>query len=92
MKKINIKNLKYDEKETKRIREEMAKQKSIKITINIDADTLKEIKSASAKSGIPYQRLLNRTLRESLSEGKKSEDRLDKIEKELRQLKKKIAA
>jgi predicted DNA binding CopG/RHH family protein len=92
MKKINIKNLKYDAKETKRIRDEMGKQKSIKITINIDADTLKKLKSTSAKTGIPYQRLLNRTLQESLSENTKSDDRLDRMEKELKLLKKKLAA
>lgn len=92
MKKPNIKNLKFDGKETKRIRSEMAKQKSIKITINIDFETLKKLKLTAAKTGIPYQRLLNRTLQESLSENQESEDRLDRIEKEIKLLKKRIAA
>ena len=92
MKKPSIKNLKFDEAETKRIRTEMAKQKSIKITINIDAATLRKLKSTAARTGIPYQRLLNRTLQEGLSESQGSEDRLDRMEREIKLLKKKIAA
>lgn len=92
MKKPNIKNLKFDEAETKRIRTEMSKQKSIKITINIDAITLRKLKSAAAKTGIPYQRLLNRTLQEGLAESQGSDDRLDRMEREIKLLKKKIAA
>ena len=92
MEKPSIKNLKFDEGETNRIRSTMASQKGSKITINIDSATLEKLQSVSTKTGIPYQRLLNRILQESLFGNEQSEDRLNRIEKEIRLLKKKFAA
>jgi predicted DNA binding CopG/RHH family protein len=92
MKKPNLKNLKIDESETKRIRSSMAHQKSIKITININAETLEKLKEIAEDSGVPYQRLINRTLADSLAAKTKANSRLDRMEKELAALKKKIAA
>ena len=92
MKKPALKNLKVDETETKNIRSAMARQKSIKITININADTLTKLKAIAEESGIPYQRLLNRTLNESLASRTTESSRLDRLEKELAALKRKIAA
>ncbi len=92
MKKPDPKNLKYNKTETERVRSAMAKKKSIKITINIDAETLAKIKTMAEESGIPYQRLLNRTLTESL-EGKETiESRIETVEQELKDLKKQLAA
>jgi uncharacterized protein involved in exopolysaccharide biosynthesis len=70
----------------------MAHQKSIKITININADTLEKLKEIANDSGIPYQRLINRTLADSLASYTKGNSRLDRIEKELAALKRKLAA
>ena len=92
MRKPNLKTLKVDSAETKTIRKSMARQKSIKITINIDAETLTELRAIADQNRIPYQRLINRTLAESLHGKSSSESRLDRIEKELKNLKKKIAA
>lgn len=92
MRKPNLKNLKRNYKETKRIRTALGAQKSVKITINIDAKTLKELKSLAGDTGIPYQRLLNRTLRESLEGKNYAEKRLEEIEKEITNLKKRVAA
>ena len=92
MRKPNLKNLKIDETETRRVRSTMARQKSIKITININANTLAKLKDIAANSGIPYQRLINRTLAESLAVSITENSRLDKLEKELANLKRKIAA
>ena len=92
MRKPSLKNLKIDAAETKNIRESMARQKSVKITININAETLAKLRSISDKTGVPYQRLINRTLTESLHGKGSSESRLARIEKELKDLKKKIAA
>ena len=92
MKKPNIKKLEIDMPETKSIRSPMARQKSVKITINIDAATLAQFKSLAGKSGVPYQRLINKTLGESLVAEAIAQSRLEKIEKELKALKKKIAA
>lgn len=92
MRKPNLKNLKVDESETKQIRTAMAHQKSIKITININAETLEKLKQIADESGVPYQRLINRTLAESLATRTNPNSRLDRIEKELAALKRKIAA
>ena len=92
MKKPSTKNLRVDDRETKRMRNSISSQKSVKITINIDTKTLKELKGLAAETGIPYQRLLNRTLQDGLAGRSSAENRLNQIEKEIVNLKKKIAA
>jgi uncharacterized protein (DUF4415 family) len=92
MNKNKAANSKIDWPGTKRIRKAMQKKKLIKITINIDADSLSAIKSESEETGIPYQRILNSVLRESLKARSKTASRLEKIEKELSAIKKKLAA
>ena len=92
MKKPSLKSVKIDVGETKRVRSAMARQKSVKITININADTLKKVRSLANKSGMPYQRLINRMLGENLDDTETTESRLEKVEKELRQLKMKLVA
>lgn len=64
----------------------------IKITINVDTSTLAEIRSIASQTGVPYQRLLNRLLKESLIKKDRTSSRLDKLEKEVHRLKKTIAA
>lgn len=91
MRKPSLKNLKVDQVETRRVRVSMSHQKSIKITININADTLAKLKEIAEDSGVPYQRLINRTLTESLAVSAKQSSRLDRVEKELAALKRKIA-
>ena len=93
MKKPNLKNIKVNNILTKQIRNSFSKQKSVKITINIDSETLANIRSIADKSGIPYQRLINKTLKEQISSKVKiSDDRLDRLEHEIKSIKKKLAA
>ena len=92
MRKPKLKNLEIDIPGTKQIRSAMANQKSVKITINIDAATLSQFKAMADESGVPYQRLINKTLGESLVTEAVAQSRLEKIEKELKALRKKIAA
>jgi len=70
----------------------MAGRRSVKITINVDVDSLTRLKKLSAESGVPYQRLLNRILKERLSRTETVHSRLDRIEKELARVKKTLAA
>ena len=70
----------------------MAGRGSVKITINVDADSLTKLKALSAESGVPYQRLLNGILRERLSMTDTVHARLNRLEKELAQVKKTLAA
>jgi predicted DNA binding CopG/RHH family protein len=92
MKKPRIRDLKLDAEGTRRLRTEMAGRTSVKITINVDADSLAKLKELSTDSGVPYQRLLNTILKERLSKVETTHSRLDRIEKELARLKKTIAA
>ena len=84
-------DLVVDKKGTARVRAEIAKSKKIKITINIDQDSLETLRQMSGKTGAPYQKLLNQILKEGLSKRDESETRLERIEKELEKLKKKVA-
>jgi hypothetical protein len=84
--------MKVDIAGTRRLRAEMAGRGSVKITINVDADSLAKLKELSAESGVPYQRLLNGILKERLANADTLRSRLDRIEKELARVKKTLAA
>jgi hypothetical protein len=76
---------------TRAIRQEMASQKFVKITVNVDAKSLSALKNEAKKSGVPYQRLLNALLREGIEAKKHTDSRLDKLEKEVEKVKRKLA-
>ena len=92
MRKPSIRDLKVDTAGTHRLRAEMAGRGSVKITINVDADSLTKLKELSAESGVPYQRLLNGILKERLAKADTLRSRLNRIEKELARVKKALAA
>ena len=85
-------DVKIDEKGTRLIRRKMAGSRPIKITINIDGDSLAVLRAKSAETGIPYQRLLNRLLKAALHKDKDSDSRLDRLEQEVKRLKRRIVA
>jgi predicted DNA binding CopG/RHH family protein len=86
-----LKNLMLEKKGTETIRREVEKSRKIKITINIDEESLHSLRDQSNKTGIPYQRLLNQILRESLQRRESHESRLERLEREILKLKKKVA-
>lgn len=92
MKQPKLNQLKLDSNGTKIIRALSKTKKTIKITINIDAEILFKIRKESEKTGVPYQRLLNQLLKSALKEDDRSSERLNKIEKDLETLKKKFSA
>ncbi len=92
MREPRLRDLEIDERGTRRIHRRMASAKSVKITINIDAKNLAVLRTNAAKTGIPYQRLLNRLLANALRSEAKSESRLDRLEKEVTKLKKQLVA
>lgn len=92
MKKPNLKNLKINRAKTDQIRSAMADRPSIKITINIEAESLAKLKSMANESGVPYQRLLNKTLTEGLTNRPNLESRINQIEKAIKALQKQLAA
>lgn len=92
MKQPKMTGLRVDPAGTKKIRNAMKQPGSIKITVNIDADSLTALRDTALRTGIPYQRLLNQILKAGLAGQRANEDRLDRIERELARLKKKRVA
>jgi len=92
MREPNLGGLEFDPKGTRQIRQKMGRNPAVKITINIDADALAILRAKSAKTGIPYQRLLNRVLKRALQGETETESRLDRLEKELDRLKRQLVA
>jgi predicted DNA binding CopG/RHH family protein len=93
MKQPKLKDVKIDVKGTEKMRSRMAKAKKIKITVNVDEDLLETLKLRSDETGIPYQSLLNRVLRSAMQEQADGESsRLDRLEKDVATLKKKLTA
>lgn len=92
MKQPKLSDLKIDPKGTKAIRKMMTKSKKIKITINVEEDLLLEIRRMAESMGTPYQTLLNKVLKDAVLSKIEDGSRLDRLERELERLKKKLAA
>lgn len=92
MKKINFKKLAYNQEMTDKIRQRARNTKKVKITFNLDADTLKSLKILAELNGGSYQKLMNKILTDAISNKSKQEDRLDYLEKEFEKIKKKLSA
>lgn len=92
MKQPKLSDLRMDRPGTERIRASMAQTKTIKITINLDAESLTQLRQLAEESGVPYQRLLNQVLREGLAKRETTEARLARLEAEVNKLKRRIAA
>ena len=92
MKQPKMSDLKINKKNTKTIRKKMAESKKVKITINFDADVLGEIKQMAEDLGSPYQTLLNKIVKDAVKTKSLKETRLDRLEKEIKALKKKVAS
>lgn len=92
MKQPKLSDLKIDTQGTKAIRKMLAKSKKIKITINVDEDLLLELKQMAKETGTPYQALLNRILRNGMASKKDEGSRIDRLEREVERIKKKISA
>ncbi len=92
MKQPKLNDLKIDAKGTKAMRKMMAKAKKIKITVNVDEDLLMELRNMAEATGTPYQSLLNKVLKEAVMTKKDEGSRLDRLEREVERLKKKLSA
>lgn len=92
MRQPKLNDLVIDRRATREIRSKMKKTRKIKITINVDEDSLALLRQMSSETGAPYQKLLNQILKEGLSKRSEAESRLERIEKELKRIKRKIAA
>ena len=91
MKEPRLKDAVIDDKGTRQIRRKMAIARSVKITINIDKDSLDILRAKAAETGVPYQRLLNQILNRALQNDTQTKSRLDRLEEEITKLKKIVA-
>lgn len=91
MKSPNLNELTLDRSGTELIRSKARGTRKIKITINIDEDSIKSARKIADETGIPYQKLINQILREGLLQKSHFSTRLDRLERELEKLKKKVA-
>lgn len=91
MRQPKLSNLTLDVKGTRSMRGAAEKSQKVKITINIDESSLSRLRERSNKTGVPYQRLLNQILKDALKDEDATESRLEKLERELERLKKKVA-
>ncbi len=92
MKQPKLSELNLNVTGTKKIRELALKSKKIKITINIDKDSLDSLKEMAFKTGGSYQKILNEIVKNGLVKHNDSENRLLKLEKEVAKIKKKLTA
>lgn len=92
MRQPKLSDVKIDSKGTKDLRAKFTKNKKIKITINVDEESLALLRKMSDKTGTPYQRLLNQILKAGLNTRTHDDSRLERIEKEIELLKRQIAA
>jgi len=92
MKQPNFRHLRIDRVATKKIRTALSKKKRVTITVNLDTDSLAALKTLSSKTGIPYQRLVNTVLTTNVTQQESIQSRLNRLEQELRKIKRHVAA
>lgn len=91
MKQPKLSDLRIDRASTRRIRA-AAKKGFVKITINIDRDSLALLRAMADETGVPYQRFLNILLKESLKGRETIQSRVGRLEHELKKVKRRLAA
>ena len=91
MKQPSLGNLRRDNAGTRSIRA-AAKKGSVKITINIDRESLEMLRAMAQETGVPYQRLLNSLLKEGMKGRETIQSRMDRLEYELKKVKRNLAA
>jgi predicted DNA binding CopG/RHH family protein len=92
MKPPKLSDLRFDRRGTEQIRSAMARAKKIHITINIDVESLQQLRQMADERGVPYQRLLSQALGGGLVQQDLTEARLTRLEQEFKKLKRQLAA
>ncbi len=90
MKKPKLSDLQINPAQTEKVRELAAKATKIKVTFNLDNDLVAKLKAMAEETGAKYQTLLNRVLREALSNQMTVEARMKRLEQEVKKLKDKL--
>lgn len=91
MKQPNLRDLKIDRAGTGTIRKALRKNQ-VTITINLSEEDIQALKTRSKKGGILYQRLLSTLITTTVSQQESIQSRIDRLEQELRKIKRHVAA
>ena len=92
MKQPSLGHLKIDRVATKKIRAALSKKKQVTLTVHLDSDSLKALTTRSRNTGIPDLRLLNTLLTTNFTQQESIQSRLNRLEQELRKIKRHNAA
>lgn len=90
MKQPNVNSVIIDRAGTKTLRAKLKKTKNVKITINVDADSIGAISKHRGKNWPAYYRITGRILNTKFDDNAVA--RLERVERELKKLKRQIAA
>lgn len=91
MKQPKLSNLRLDRPGTRAIRA-AAKKSAVKITINVDRESLTLLRAIADETGVPYQRVLNAVLGEGLKGKETIQSRVDRLEQQLKKVMQRLAA
>lgn len=91
MKQPTLRHLKIDSTGTVTMRKALRKGR-VTITINLDPDDLRILNTRSKKSAVSYQHLLRTLLTTTVSQQESIQSRMDRLEQELRKVKRHVAA
>jgi predicted DNA binding CopG/RHH family protein len=92
MREPKLSRLTIDEAATAKVRAALARNTAVKITINVDTKSLSALKRISQQTGVPYQALVGRVLKETVNRRATTESRLDRLEREIKKMKRILVA
>ena len=92
MREPKLDDLMVDEAASVQLRAALAREKAVKITIMIDTKSLHALREASLRTGVPYQALVSRVLKKGLKRRVTTESRLDRLEREVKRMKRILVA
>lgn len=92
MKQPNLNRLRIDQTATDKLRAALSKSDRVTITVHLGRQSLHALKTLSTSTGIPYQRLLNRLITAGATQQETIQVRLNRLEQELRKIKRRFAA
>ncbi|MEP6890883.1 MAG: hypothetical protein ABI955_09355 [Nitrospirota bacterium] len=92
MREPKLDDLTVDEAASVQLRAALAREKGVTVTIMIDTKSLHALKEASRRTGVPYQALVSRALKTGLTRQVTTESRLDRLEREVKRMKRILVA
>ncbi|MGE3154474.1 MAG: hypothetical protein AB7G48_17905 [Nitrospiraceae bacterium] len=92
MREPKLERLKVDEAGTAKLRAAFARQKAVRITINIDSSSFRGLRQAARQTGVPYETLLGRLLITGQHRRATMESRLNRLEQEVKRMKRIMVA